>query len=325
MSGHCSRALRVALLALFCAAASATTGESAPAAAPGATALLALAAPRPPNPANRTVYAIRPVKLIGLENKNSADPAGDIFFCANTGGPHHSLISRDVSERVLRFTGVKDRILHPMRCRRDPGWFQCATSGILETSNQVYAEFTVEYDTQAVGRYSNCNPDPKDPSGATWHCSCHHSHGSKNVTCGGVGLEEIATAVPASGQFPGDTFSPLLAKTLAPGIWLSTQSNGECGNAATHGTACSWRVAERGKMVHAACLNDNLAKAVAAASGGAVGKCEVSPLPRCDWLNASATNMTDCCVEAFFVSNNDDFCMLKTRNCVLQTKVFALK
>jgi hypothetical protein len=267
--------LRVLLL-VHCCCAVATSGDtSSLSRRPDSAAPAVPAVPRPPNAANRTVFAIRPINLIGLENKDSADPAGDIFFW------------------------VKDRILHPMRCRRTPSWYQCNTSGILETSNQVYAQFTVEYDTQAVGRYSNCNPDPRDPSGATWHCSCHHSHGSENVTCGGIGLEEIATAVPSSGQFPGDTFSPLLAKTLAPGIWLSTQSNGECGNPATKGV-CNWRVAERGKMVHADCLNANLAKAVAAASGGAVAKCEAPPLPKCDWLNASATNMSDCCVEAFF-------------------------
>ena len=47
--------------------------------------------PRPPNAANRTVYAIRPKHLIGIENRDSADAAGDIFFW------------------------IKDRILHPMR------------------------------------------------------------------------------------------------------------------------------------------------------------------------------------------------------------------
>ena len=62
------------------------------------------------------MFAIRPIKLSTLDDKDSADAAGDIFFW------------------------IKDRILHPMRCRRQPDWNQCNTSGILETNDQVYAK-----------------------------------------------------------------------------------------------------------------------------------------------------------------------------------------
>ena len=233
---------------------------------------------RPQNPTNLTVYALRPVHLIGLEDKDSADVAGDIFFW------------------------IKDRILHPMHCRRDPSWNQCGTSGILETGNQVYAEFVVEYDSQRMGSYQSCNPDPADPTGATWDCNCH-GHGASS--CSGIGSANITNFASPSGQFPGDTFSPLLAKVLDPGLWVSTVKQGECGP----GSQCQWRVAAKGRMVNASCLNANLVSAVGKAAGGAVEKCEgavgaplleVARARTCDFLNATRTNLSDCCIEAFF-------------------------
>ena len=153
-----------------------------------------------------------------------------------------------------------------------------------------------------MGSYQSCNPDPADPTGATWDCNCH-GHGASS--CSGIGSANITNFASPSGQFPGDTFSPLLAKVLDPGLWVSTVKQGECGP----GSQCQWRVAAKGRMVNASCLNANLVSAVGKAAGGAVEKCEgavgaplleVARARTCDFLNATRTNLSDCCIEAFF-------------------------
>jgi hypothetical protein len=51
-------------------------------------------------------------------------------------------------------------------------------------------------------------------------------------------------------------------------------------------------------MVPADCLNGRLVDAVVAGSGGAVAACGAAP--GCDFLNATMTNLSDCCTAGFF-------------------------
>jgi hypothetical protein len=69
------------------------------------------ASPMPPNPTTIDVVALRPVYLPGISDKDTADIAGDIFFW------------------------LKDRILHPMHCRRSPSWNQCSSGPLLYNDN----------------------------------------------------------------------------------------------------------------------------------------------------------------------------------------------
>jgi len=221
--------------------------------------------PTPSNPANITVYAIRPLGLIGLDNKDSADVAGDVFFW------------------------IKDRILLPMRCRVKPNLL-CNTTGLL-LDNQVYAKFTVEYDSTKLGTYASCNPNPSDPTGKTWECNCHSQNQS---ACGGIGVEDLSHYTHSGGQFPGDIYTPLLANKVKPGNWYSTESTGECGNPKANG-ACDWRVVNTSKIVNATCLNTNLVEAVVDSAGNALDKCGT-----CHFVNATLTSLDDCCIKGFF-------------------------
>ena len=58
--------------------------------------VLLAAAQRPSNPTNVTVYAIRPLALVDITDKDSADAAGDLFFW------------------------IKDHVIKPMHCRVEP-------------------------------------------------------------------------------------------------------------------------------------------------------------------------------------------------------------
>ena len=96
-------------------------------------ALLALGGnPGPANAINTTVYALRPLDLVDITDKDSADAPGDVFFW------------------------LKDHIIKPMHCRVNPTWHQCSEAGTIDV-NMVYQEFVVEHDAAAVGNYQSCN------------------------------------------------------------------------------------------------------------------------------------------------------------------------
>ena len=184
-----------------------------------------------------------------------------------------------------------------MRCRRQPDWKQCQTSGILETADQVYSvcKLASLALVSAVSRAFS-NPRPADPSSmslarcyllnstctlvvhdkrSSWSSTTQRCWESTPpaiqtrptrlvlrgtapagpaapdarsgrdatqhlllllryvdrvserswVVCRvepqGIGVENISVfGRNSGGQFSGDTFSPLLAKTLSPGRWL---------------------------------------------------------------------------------------------------------
>ena len=91
---------------------------------------------------NLTVYRVTPYNVSGLDNKNTGDAAGDLFF-------------RLGDELWLRSFCRAHPELHYDRCKGG-NW---ADAGLLR--NDVYASFTVETDG-SYGPYSQCNPVGKN-------------------------------------------------------------------------------------------------------------------------------------------------------------------
>lgn len=219
-----------------------------------------------------TVYAIRPLALVDITDKDSADAAGDIFFW------------------------LKDHVIKPMHCRAQPTWQQCNSSATIDV-NMVYQTFVVEYDRTACGAYAACNPDESapDPSTAPFICRCHDTP-SAGHKCSGFGQESISEHTTP--QFKGDP-TPMLAKKYMPGSWFSTQRDTECGN--PHGNSslpCTWRKYP-GRIVDADCVNDRIISVGTAASGGEITACEKKEGRHCNFSHPVQTNLTDCCINAF--------------------------
>lgn len=224
--------------------------------------------PHPSNAVNITVYAIRPLKLVDITDKDSADAAGDIFFW------------------------IKDHVVKPMHCRVQPDWHQCNESSTIDV-NMVYQTFTVEYDSHAVGPYAACNPDDNatDPSTAPWVCRCFESGG-----CAGFGEESVINHTQP--RFEGDP-TPILAKKFTPGYWYSTTHDTECGNPrASTAKPCTWRKYP-GKIVDADCVNKKVIAVATAASGGAARACEKQEGKICNFTHPVQSNLTNCCINAF--------------------------
>ena len=226
--------------------------------------------PRPANAVNTTVYALRPLDLVDITDKDSADAPGDIFFW------------------------LKDHIIKPLHCRVEPTWHQCSEAGTIDV-DMVYQEFVVEHDSTAVGVYESCNPDHTDPSGKTWECNAHGSHNGSKPNIQSFGAESIAGhAYP---QFKGDPTPALTAKFL-PGNWYSTTHDGECGNPhANASKPCTW-LQHRGKIANATCVNNRVLDVALKPVSADVKACEQEAAKKCDYINAVQTNLTDCCIFA---------------------------
>jgi hypothetical protein len=180
----------------------------------------------PPNATDLQVVALRPYQIAGLNDKDSADIAGDIFFW------------------------IKDRVLFPMHCRRDPDWSLCNSTGIL-THDSVYQQTLLSINPE-YGNYASCNPNTTDPSGKTWHCRCHGS-----TPCAAVGRLDINASFGknvSKGQFPGDIYSGHAAHILG-GLWFSTTSQGNC---SVSSESCNWIVKKVQKIKNATCVNGNI-------------------------------------------------------------------
>lgn len=194
---------------------------------------------------------------------------------------------------------IKDHIVKPMHCRADPTWHQCSETGTID-HDMVYQTFTVEYDQTAVGPYASCNPDENatDPGTAPWICHCWNPLGG----CVGFGEEQIDHFHHHT-QFPGDP-GPYLAAKLAPGVWVSTTHDTECGGARANASLpCTWGKFP-GKIVNASCANGNLVAVASAAAGGAVEACEKAQGSKCDFLHAAQTNLSNCCINALIAGVN---------------------
>ena len=226
-----------------------------------ALAGVAAAQKTPPNATTVKVVALRPAYLPGISDKDTADVAGDIFFW------------------------LKDRILHPMHCRRDPSWGQCNSAPLLYEDN-VYTWSEVAA-TLPWGHYASCNPVPSDPSGKTWSCNGHGGgHGGPNLNMGRAQISRFA-----HGQFPGDIYAPAMAQLLGnetSGFWYSNLHEGDCDN--PQATACRWKLVKTVVSKNATCVNNMIVKAVLAR-------------PNPCWANCTASEMhnqtSDCWIDCF--------------------------
>ena len=68
---------------------------------------------RPKNPTNLTVFGLRPYELPDLNDKDTADALGDLYFW------------------------LTDKILLPYTCREDPSFMLCNSSAVV-AADQVY-------------------------------------------------------------------------------------------------------------------------------------------------------------------------------------------
>ena len=197
----------------------------------------------PPNATVIKVVALRPRYLPGISDKDTADIAGDIFFW------------------------LKDRILHPMHCRRSPSWGQCSSAPLLYEDN-VYTWSEVAA-TLPWGAYSSCNPLPSDPSGKTWDCHSHAHGGAIDLNMGRASIGDFG-----HGQFPGDIYAPALSKKLSNGtngFWYSNLHEGDCDNPSA--TACRWKLMRTVISKNATCVNNRIVDTVLARKSSCWANC----------------------------------------------------
>jgi len=246
------RARATAAAALLCCAAA----VSAPAAAVPATKLRRT---RPENAINVTVVALRPYNISTLNDKDSADAAGDVFFY------------------------VGDTLPQKYACKRTTHAMGCGDNSIL-VHDQVYTVSMLEVDGtfgeepacnsgHACNKYQMCNPVVSDPSGATWRCNCkaeqhcNHSAFPKGIPWfGRVRVHERYPSQPNAGSCPSDLKScpwttwKYQTSKLVGGLWYSTPKNGNCDD--PYAEYCTWRLVDTVKTADATCVNTWLHKAV---------------------------------------------------------------
>jgi len=236
----------------------------------------------PQSPENVTVYGLRPKNLsFTLENKDSADAAGDIFFW------------------------ISDRLVAPYACRVSEGnWWGCHEQGTLD-HDSVYTKSVIAVDSTWPNKtkYGECSSDPghacyaacnpSDQSGSEWRCNCNSNPNRYGgVPCDVVGRADIKVRYLecADGcHYPNDQWKSDLSKMLG-GLWYSTPSEAECGNPAANGE-CRWTQLEVLKTINASCANDKVLAAVQAKGEDCFSKCSA----------ADRKNVTsDCSTICFF-------------------------
>ena len=219
----------------------------------------------PPNAVNITVIGLRPANLSSdLNNKDTADAAGDLFFY------------------------IGDRMPQPLECREKPQSPMCNTVNITH-HDQVYTKYILEVDSTFGGcpsgdrrctKYTPCNPATSDPTGATWRCIPQRPD---------VGIANVTQRYPyPQGREVWDQWKFEASKLLG-GLWFSTQKAGNCDDASA--TDCKWRIVQEVKTVKASCANDNVHQAVVARNSTCFGAC--SPADKLD-------PTSDCFIRCFF-------------------------
>lgn len=202
---------------------------------------------RPANAVNLTVFALRPYNLSAtLDNKNTADAKGDIFFY------------------------LGDRFQTPMACRHDPSWYMCRNERDL-ARDSVYTETVVEVDgtfggcptgARACSHYAACNPT--DATGETWRCK------PTEPTMGKADVRDRYPNPKGNPPLQWDWWKYNVSKIVG-GTWYSTQASGHCGR--PNASECQWRVVAERKTVNASCTNANLLSAVQSANPSCFSGC----------------------------------------------------
>ena len=226
---------------------------------------------RPPRAFNLTVISLRPAnESTDLDNKDSADAAGDLFFY------------------------ITDRFVMPYGCRHSQNqeWY-CSPNqrALIDAPNQVYSQVLIEVDSffggcpsgdcscdptpgslfpcpkQGSFEYADCNPD----SQGEFHCNCGEPRcwGSPPTCrypppCNVTGKVTIASRYCSMQRKTNlcarcadgckGVWSRWKSRTasLLDGIWFSTATQGNCD---VPGGTCAWRQLRTLKTIDADCAN----------------------------------------------------------------------
>eukprot|EP01063_Lacrimia_lanifica_P027407 TRINITY_DN3844_c1_g2_i1.p1 TRINITY_DN3844_c1_g2~~TRINITY_DN3844_c1_g2_i1.p1 ORF type:complete len:267 (+),score=87.62 TRINITY_DN3844_c1_g2_i1:67-867(+) len=210
------------LLALLCAAAGARAGAAV----------------------NLTVVGLRPYALTGLDEKNTADLLGDLFFLFG------------------------DRIAWRKSCRDDPTGRFCQCE--VTCDDNVYTLYTVEALTGIDHAYARCNAGTNNLTDPQYRCE------------GGdpfhVGYSNISTRYPnvsaachqAGPPYPEECSWKYMSSKKTGGAWYSHPAAGNC---ATHPGRCSWRILQTLKIVNETCVNDNVVALFERRNAGCFAQC----------------------------------------------------
>lgn len=119
---------------------------------------------------NVSMFRLTPLAVTGLAEKDSGDPAGDVYFalvssvCAlkwvhSSVGLSHS-VSPQLSRSLVVFNTAQEEKINPMHCRIDPHYYKCGwlngTGGGTDTAGNVFEMYTVEVD----GGWGPCTRQP---------------------------------------------------------------------------------------------------------------------------------------------------------------------
>ena len=220
---------------------------------------------RPRSPQNLTVFGLRPYELPDLNDKDTADALGDVYFW------------------------MVDKVLMPYTCREDPSFMLCNSSKIIG-ANQVYEQSVLEIDGSRVGQYALCNPSTSDPTGHTWRCEPEEPQfgaGNVNGMYGNCSHEYYGRTYDTCRDRAGKPVQYMLWRTgLAnhlQGWWYSTQHSGNCDDASTAASGtCYWRIAHTVKVANATCVNSRISELVQSTGKTCFAGCGASADPQSD-------------------------------------------
>ena len=113
---------------------------------------------------NLTLYRLTPTNITGLEDKDTGDAAGDIYF------------------QLYELT-------FPLYCQQNPHDSSCQNSVFDDINNDVYRQSVVEIDSSHYGVYNGCDPQPNGSSFRCrpyWHGGCWYDVAPYNTTFAGI-------------------------------------------------------------------------------------------------------------------------------------------
>jgi len=230
------------------------------------------------SPTSFDVTRYTPADVLGLDDKDSADAAGDMYF------------------------GLEE-LITPMHCRTNPNYFKCANgTGRFLYYDDVYIRYRVQFDG-VFGPYSACNPrgydhwtcdgmvsgpglyisaanggtGPPDPD----RCACPRSLKAVGWVPKGVnhrpcklGDKGCGFKPPSPAPWPAAGFE---LQSLVGGNWYSTRHEGRCNGTArpSDGSGCTWRIDDSIKPVakNVSCVHDRVLTAVLAKNKSAFALC----------------------------------------------------
>eukprot|EP01060_Flectonema_neradi_P017693 TRINITY_DN2453_c0_g1_i2.p1 TRINITY_DN2453_c0_g1~~TRINITY_DN2453_c0_g1_i2.p1 ORF type:complete len:279 (+),score=32.63 TRINITY_DN2453_c0_g1_i2:47-838(+) len=213
------------------------------------------------------VYGLRPYQITGIDEKDTADVLGEVFFLFG------------------------DRIAQSQKCAANPSGFFCKCEVTCE--DNVYTSYNISTPFGLDHQYGACNPqgDLKHPDytcykGDPFYPGSAQVNKRYNSTAEGC--------VPYQPNPPYDPSCNWKYKTSKHigGTWYSTPAAGDC---STHPSNCSWKVESTIKVVNESCVNGPLLSYVTKNADGCIQKC---PQP----TNSTSTCYLDCFFEQIWAT-----------------------